>query len=406
MDACGREPEGPNFAFTTAPTCGAYARDPDSSLSSPGSAAQEGFREGGGEWSPQTGAVGSAGSPGARVEGAGLCVVCGDRATGFHYNAFTCEGCKGFFRRAMVRSTVQACRLGGRCHMDTYMRRQCQGCRYRKCLQAGMQAQGMVMEVSSSRAKRARKHCPKRSPTAAAAAEGSRGDGLSQEQRQMVERIVAAHRKYSIAPEAIHKFMSEAVMSSDSHENFARMRDIMTDHMRALVSFAKTIPGFAEQHEEDQIALLKGSAIEAMMIRSALFYNGKQPHADPRTFLPENITKFDIDAERVEPMFDFFRSMGVLDVTETEYALLTAAVIMSPDRPWVRDYAGVERALEPIVALLLLHGGGGGGSRFARLVSRLTVLRSLNHNHEEVLAAWRRKFHHQLTPLLHELWDC
>ena len=24
-----------------------------------------------------------------------LCVVCGDRASGFHYNAFSCEGCKG-----------------------------------------------------------------------------------------------------------------------------------------------------------------------------------------------------------------------------------------------------------------------------------------------------------------------
>lgn len=25
-----------------------------------------------------------------------LCVVCGDKASGYHYNALTCEGCKGF----------------------------------------------------------------------------------------------------------------------------------------------------------------------------------------------------------------------------------------------------------------------------------------------------------------------
>lgn len=24
-----------------------------------------------------------------------LCLVCGDRASGYHYNALTCEGCKG-----------------------------------------------------------------------------------------------------------------------------------------------------------------------------------------------------------------------------------------------------------------------------------------------------------------------
>lgn len=26
-----------------------------------------------------------------------LCLVCGDRASGYHYNALTCEGCKGIF---------------------------------------------------------------------------------------------------------------------------------------------------------------------------------------------------------------------------------------------------------------------------------------------------------------------
>lgn len=34
--------------------------------------------------------------PGARVRGQDeLCVVCGDKASGYHYNALTCEGCKG-----------------------------------------------------------------------------------------------------------------------------------------------------------------------------------------------------------------------------------------------------------------------------------------------------------------------
>lgn len=28
------------------------------------------------------------------------CAVCGDLAKGYHFNALTCEGCKGFFRWA------------------------------------------------------------------------------------------------------------------------------------------------------------------------------------------------------------------------------------------------------------------------------------------------------------------
>ena len=27
-----------------------------------------------------------------------VCGVCNDKATGYHFNALTCEGCKGFFR--------------------------------------------------------------------------------------------------------------------------------------------------------------------------------------------------------------------------------------------------------------------------------------------------------------------
>lgn len=33
-----------------------------------------------------------------------ICGVCGDKATGFHFNAMTCEGCKGFFRYIHVHT--------------------------------------------------------------------------------------------------------------------------------------------------------------------------------------------------------------------------------------------------------------------------------------------------------------
>lgn len=72
-----------------------------------------------------------------------LCRVCGDKASGFHYNVLSCEGCKGFFRRSVVRGGARryACRGGGTCQMDAFMRRKCQQCRLRKCKEAGMREQ-------------------------------------------------------------------------------------------------------------------------------------------------------------------------------------------------------------------------------------------------------------------------
>lgn len=76
--------------------------------------------------------------PAPKMLGNELCSVCGDKASGFHYNVLSCEGCKGFFRRSVIKGARYVCHSGGHCPMDTYMRRKCQECRLRKCRQAGM----------------------------------------------------------------------------------------------------------------------------------------------------------------------------------------------------------------------------------------------------------------------------
>ncbi|XP_036819258.1 nuclear receptor subfamily 1 group I member 2 isoform X1 [Oncorhynchus mykiss] len=67
-----------------------------------------------------------------------VCQVCGDRATGYHFNAMTCEGCKGFFRRAMKHPTKFCCPRQGVCVITKNNRRQCQACRLHKCQSIGM----------------------------------------------------------------------------------------------------------------------------------------------------------------------------------------------------------------------------------------------------------------------------
>ncbi|KAG8450861.1 hypothetical protein GDO86_003215 [Hymenochirus boettgeri] len=91
-----------------------------------------------------------------------LCVVCGDKASGYHYNALTCEGCKGFFRRSITKNAVYRCKNGGHCEMDMYMRRKCQECRLKKCKAVGMLAECLLTEVQC-KSKRLRKNCKQNS---------------------------------------------------------------------------------------------------------------------------------------------------------------------------------------------------------------------------------------------------
>lgn len=68
------------------------------------------------------------------------CQVCGDKSTGRHYNAFTCEGCKGFFRRSVMKGMKYACKSNNdNCPVDASNRRKCcRSCRLRRCLKIGM----------------------------------------------------------------------------------------------------------------------------------------------------------------------------------------------------------------------------------------------------------------------------
>lgn len=75
-----------------------------------------------------------------------LCSICGDRATGKHYGVYSCEGCKGFFKRTIRKDIVYVCRAQGDCLIDMRQRNRCQYCRYQKCLRQGMKREAVQEE--------------------------------------------------------------------------------------------------------------------------------------------------------------------------------------------------------------------------------------------------------------------
>ncbi|KAB0796298.1 hypothetical protein PPYR_10359 [Photinus pyralis] len=71
------------------------------------------------------------------------CKVCGEPAAGFHFGAFTCEGCKSFFGRTYNNiSSISECKNNGQCVINKKNRTACKACRLRKCLLVGMSKSG------------------------------------------------------------------------------------------------------------------------------------------------------------------------------------------------------------------------------------------------------------------------
>ncbi|TSW75987.1 Vitamin D3 receptor B [Bagarius yarrelli] len=115
-----------------------------------------------------------------------ICGVCGDKATGFHFNAMTCEGCKGFFRRSMKRKASFTCPFSGSCSITKDNRRHCQACRLKRCLDIGMMKEFILTDEEVQRKKdliQKRKNEEAQKPR------------LSEEQRSIITTLVEAHHK-------------------------------------------------------------------------------------------------------------------------------------------------------------------------------------------------------------------
>lgn len=74
----------------------------------------------------------------------------------------------GFFRRSITKNAVYQCKYGNNCDIDMYMRRKCQECRLKKCLNVGMRPECVVPEYQCAikrESKRAQKEKDKPNST-------------------------------------------------------------------------------------------------------------------------------------------------------------------------------------------------------------------------------------------------
>ncbi|XP_071492607.1 oxysterols receptor LXR-alpha-like isoform X1 [Diadema antillarum] len=390
-----------------------------------------------------------------------LCLVCGDRASGFHYNALSCEGCKGFFRRSITKNAQYKCTRGGNCEMDMYMRRKCQECRLRKCREVGMLAECLLTE-EQCKSKRQRKMMKKKQQQDEQSPQQSEEESiplLTDEQREVIENLVCIHKELEIpGPEDMkrvtpwreghpqHSNGSKQVQASDIydpanplpglmpvpfngkgdqadsasaedneedtdalHLRFAHITELTILTIQLIVEFSKHIPGFLTLSREDQILLLKGSAIEVIMLRVALRYDKELDaimFGNEKPYTRKQLLEGGI-GDLVDPMYNFAKSMSELELDYAEFILLMAITILSPDRPAINERERVEQMQETYLDMLrsyLKLRRPHEVLLLPKVLMKLTELRSLNNSHSELLFQLKVK-DQKIPPLLQEIWD-
>ncbi|KAI2520087.1 nuclear receptor subfamily 1 group I member 3 [Homo sapiens] len=190
------------------------------------------------------------------------CVVCGDQATGYHFNALTCEGCKGFFRRTVSKSIGPTCPFAGSCEVSKTQRRHCPACRLQKCLDAGMR-KDMILSAEALALRRAKQAQRRAQQTPVQ---------LSKEQEELIRTLLGAHTRHmgtmfeqfvQFRPPA-HLFIHHQPLPTLAPvlPLVTHFADINTFMVLQVIKFTKDLPVFRSLPIEDQISLLKGAAVE------------------------------------------------------------------------------------------------------------------------------------------------
>ncbi|XP_075217195.1 hepatocyte nuclear factor 4 isoform X5 [Lycorma delicatula] len=254
------------------------------------------------------------------------CAICGDRATGKHYGAASCDGCKGFFRRSVRKNHIYSCRFSRNCTVDKDKRNQCRYCRLRKCFKAGMKKEAVQNE-------RDRISCRRPSYE-----EQSSSNGLSVSSLLNAEML---SRQVGAAMEMVNDY-------DLSNKQIANINDVcesMKQQLLYLVEWAKYIPAFTELLLDDQVALLRAHAGEHLLLGLAR----RSLHLKDVLLLGNNcvITKYcaeagiapDLDISRVgtRVMEELVRPLTEVQIDDTEFACLKAIVFFDPNAKGLSD---------------------------------------------------------------------
>ncbi|XP_028308524.1 vitamin D3 receptor B isoform X1 [Gouania willdenowi] len=393
-----------------------------------------------------------------------ICGVCGDKATGFHFNAMTCEGCKGFFRRSMKRKASFTCPFNGSCTITKDNRRHCQACRLKRCIDIGMMKEFILTDEEVQR----KKEMILKRKEEEAAREAMR-PRLNDEQTQIISSLVEAHHKtydasyadfsrfrppvregpvtrsasraaslhslsdassdsFNHSPESVDTKMNftnllmmyqDGASSPDSSEEDTKLSmlphlaDLVSYSIQKVIGFAKMIPGFRDLTAEDQIALLKSSAIEIIMLRSNQSFSLEDMSwscgGPDFKYCINDVTKAGHTLELLEPLVKFQVGLKKLDLHEEEHVLLMAICLLSPDRPGVQDHARIEQLQDRLSEVLQAYirvNHPGGRLLYAKMIQKLADLRSLNEEHSKQYRSLSFQPEHslQLTPLVLEVF--
>ncbi|XP_058808463.1 retinoic acid receptor RXR-alpha-B [Phymastichus coffea] len=293
-----------------------------------------------------------------------LCSICGDRASGKHYGVYSCEGCKGFFKRTVRKDLTYACREERHCLIDKRQRNRCQYCRYQKCLTMGMKREA----VQEERQRTKEREASGANPGSVAGSEAESCTSSSHADMP-IELLLEAERRFD--------FLGENQAAYDQYSTHGNRQ------IRQMVEWAKRIPQFTSLPLEDQALLLRAGWCELLIAE----FSHRSIDIEDGIILTTGLTLHRNSAQQagVGPIFErvlteLVLKMKTMKMDKAELGCLRAIILLNPEIRGLKNSHDVDLLREKVYSTLdeyvKQHRPDEPG-RFAKLLLRLPALRSI-----------------------------
>jgi len=183
-----------------------------------------------------------------------ICQVCGDRASGKHYGLYSCEGCKGFFKRTVRKELTYSCRDNKQCVIDKRQRNRCQYCRYQKCLRMGMKREAVQGETNFVNIQQVFWHSATIDDSRRGVPPGGITEPLSPVNQgnpyedMPVDQIAEAETEFD-------RLYERTGYPDDNNGSGSHVHD----YLASLIAWTKIIPQFESLKRDDQVYLVQSA---------------------------------------------------------------------------------------------------------------------------------------------------
>ncbi|CAL8365640.1 unnamed protein product [Lota lota] len=263
------------------------------------------------------------------------CLVCSDEASGCHYGVVTCGSCKVFFKRAVEGQHNYLCAGRNDCIIDKIRRKNCPACRFRKCLQAGM---NLEARKNKKLIKMKVQQTSTNPPTAADGPSnggGGGGGGLNMalvpsSMPQLVPTMLSLLK--AIEPEVVYSGYDNTLPDT-STRLMTTLNRLGGQQVISAVKWAKSLPGFRNLHLDDQMTLLQCSWLFLMSFslgwRSYEQCNGNMLCFAPDLVINEERMKLPFMNDQCEQMLKISNEFVRLQVSYDEYLCMKVLLLLS-----------------------------------------------------------------------------